>query len=177
MAEFPTADGCNPDPGVRDGEALPLTHERAAWVPAAANLHSACCSPRVSFICCLLAGWALAPSLTYYGQFAAENGRLGQLARENGLTAKRPYRTAAIRAASEAPGTNDKMPEPQKQPDSTRSAPPDTTPYVRPTIPEDYAPGGTEVHPGVRTPFQKQDDHRSPSTRHGEPKAKSRSPR
>jgi hypothetical protein len=25
---------------------------------------------------------------------------------------------------------------------STRSAPPDTTPYTRPAVPEDYAPGG-----------------------------------
>src|SRR4030095_10520074 len=34
---------------------------------------------------------------------------------------------------------------------STRSAPPDTTPYTRPAVPEDYAPGGkpaiTPNHP------------------------------
>lgn len=30
---------------------------------------------------------------------------------------------------------------------STRSAPPDTTPYVRPIVPEDYAPGGKPAIP------------------------------
>ncbi len=31
--------------------------------------------------------------------------------------------------------------------ESTKSVPPDTTPYTRPSIPEDYAPGGREAIP------------------------------
>ncbi len=34
-----------------------------------------------------------------------------------------------------------------KEPESTRSAPSDTTPYVRKTVPEDYAPGGKQAIP------------------------------
>jgi hypothetical protein len=37
--------------------------------------------------------------------------------------------------------------QPVKQPESTRSAPPDTTPYVRPAVPEDYSPGGKNPNP------------------------------
>ena len=41
------------------------------------------------------------------------------------------------------------------EPESTRSAPPDTTPYVRPAIPEDYAPGGRPaISPEVSTESQ-----------------------
>ena len=37
---------------------------------------------------------------------------------------------------------------------STRSAPPDTTPYVRPIVPEDYAPGGRPaIPPNVQVPL------------------------
>lgn len=47
-----------------------------------------------------------------------------------------------------------------KQPDSLKSAPPDTTPYVRPAVPEDYAPGGEEAIPkDVTTPSPQQDNH------------------
>ena len=36
---------------------------------------------------------------------------------------------------------------------STRSAPPDTTPYTRPVVPEDYAPQGKPaIPPGIRVP-------------------------
>jgi len=34
-----------------------------------------------------------------------------------------------------------------KDPESTRSAPPDTTPYVRKAVPEDYAPEGKKAIP------------------------------
>ncbi len=37
--------------------------------------------------------------------------------------------------------------------ESTRSAPPDTTPYVRKTVPEDYAPGGKKAIPPEVTPM------------------------
>ncbi len=36
---------------------------------------------------------------------------------------------------------------PTKEPESTRSAPPDTAPYIRETTPEDYAPGGKKALP------------------------------
>jgi hypothetical protein len=40
-------------------------------------------------------------------------------------------------------------------PDSTRSAPPDTTPYVRPAVPEDSAPfGKPAIGPGAVTEGQ-----------------------
>jgi hypothetical protein len=36
---------------------------------------------------------------------------------------------------------------------SGKSAPPDTTPYVRPAVPEDYAPAGQKaIPPGVTVP-------------------------
>jgi hypothetical protein len=39
-----------------------------------------------------------------------------------------------------------------KEPESTRSAPPDTTPYIRKAVPEDYAPEGKKaIPPGVIT--------------------------
>jgi len=31
------------------------------------------------------------------------------------------------------------------EPESTRSAPPDTAPYIRPALPEDYSPGGKKA--------------------------------
>ncbi len=41
---------------------------------------------------------------------------------------------------------------PAAERESTRSAPPDTTPYVRPASPEDYAPlGRPALGPGVST--------------------------
>jgi hypothetical protein len=36
---------------------------------------------------------------------------------------------------------------PTKEPESTRSAPPDTTPYMRKAVPEDYTPEGKKAIP------------------------------
>jgi hypothetical protein len=39
------------------------------------------------------------------------------------------------------------------------SSPPDTTPYTRPTVPEDYAPGGKKaIPPEVSAPQEKKDE-------------------
>jgi hypothetical protein len=53
---------------------------------------------------------------------------------------------------------------------STRSAPPDTTPYVRPIVPEDYAPGGKPAIPSnVQVPLRdQQPNEQSPDRRNDE---------
>ncbi len=43
--------------------------------------------------------------------------------------------------------TQDNAQEQTAESESDRSWPPDTTPYVRPVVPEDYAPGGREAIP------------------------------
>jgi len=49
---------------------------------------------------------------------------------------------------------------------STRSAPPDTTPYVRPIVPEDYAPGGREAIPSnVQVPLRDRQPREQPPGR------------
>lgn len=57
-------------------------------------------------------------------------------------------------AVLETSGVNGKPPEASNGPafTSTRSAPPDTTPYVRPALPEDYAPGGQRAIPQAPPP-------------------------
>jgi len=90
----------------------------------------------------LCVGWITTRSPNDCGLLAAEDR---QLASQGSLTAKRPC--AMTDATAETCGTKDKLPEVPKQPDSTRSAPPDTTPYVRPTVPEDYNPKKQEKIP------------------------------
>lgn len=56
-------------------------------------------------------------------------------------------RSTLLPAESNSAGTDEIRPETTRQLSSTRSAPPDTTLHVRPTVPEDYAPGGRNAIP------------------------------
>ena len=133
----------------------------AALVPRAAGLSGAPLSPRVSFVADLFMGWAM-PPLTHSGPLIVEDG---QLAREDVLTVKRLYRNAVAEPVSGVSGTNDELLDAPKQPNSVKSAPPDMTPYVRPAVPEDYAPGGQEAIPKrIITPSPQQDKHESCSS-------------
>lgn len=94
----------------------------AALVPRATGLVGAPPSPQVSFVADPFMRGAM-PALTHSGSLTVDNA-----VAEPGV-----------------PGTNDELRDTPAQ--TGRNAPPDTTPYVRPAVPEDYAPGGQEAIP------------------------------
>lgn len=147
---------------VRDAVAPAVARHRGDVVSLATHLCGSLWSPGIP-ICCLFVGWVLALSPACGGKIVTGDEGLGPPSRGSDPPVRPLYWATVLSADSTAAATNDKKTKPEKQPESTRSAPPDTTPYVRPAIPADCAPGGREaIPPDVNPPSPQQDNLRSP---------------